>query len=370
MKKFESAFTRVLIFAALSLTVGIEQTGRGEEATQAADTSVGRATYDSKGAALTVTQTGKGSDAQLPAPPFLHVDRAQKPAEEAFGLPQEMSAVQDLARSVYRADSALPYPDPPASAAGPGGTTPKRSLALALGLNIEGNVFSSLGATTGYFTADRVANHRSSGLSGTLRLELWATTNSPAGGSVSGFRLITHTLGQLSAGNFFYNINSGTTAYTQPPTGCYYLSLLLTEFDGAGYPYVDYVVFPNLVTFRGGSCSGCTEDAFTMCLLGGRYRVTSYWRNQYAGGALSLLSKAKLTDATGAFWIANSSTFEYLIRFNTATNNGRAWVAIPTFTDVEFWVAVTDTFNGQAKEYHSSPGNQTLIYDPFYFVYP
>jgi len=341
MKQFESFFTRGLFVAALSLTAGIAQPGRGEEAAQ-----------------------------PLPAPPFLHVDRAQKPIAEAVGLLQEMTATRDLARSVFKADSALPYPDPPAFAAGPGSAAPKRTSALALGLNIEGNVFSSLGATTGFFTADRVANHRSSGVSGTLRLELWASTNSPASGSVSGYRLITDTLGQLSAGFAFNNINSGTTAYTQPPTGCYYLSLLLTEFDGAGYPFVDYVVFPNLITFRGGSCASCTEDAYTMCLVGGRYRVTSYWRNQFAGGATAILSKAKLTDATGAFWIANASTYEYLIRFNTATNNGRIWVAIPTFTDVEFWVAVADTVNGQTKEYHSPPGNQTLIYDPFYFVYP
>jgi hypothetical protein len=107
-----------------------------------------------------------------------------------------------------------------------------------------------------------------------------------------------------------------------------------------------------------------------MCLVGGRYRVTSHWKNQYAGGAMATLSKAKLTDTTGAFWIADANTYEYLIRFNTATNNGRIWVAIPTFTDVEFWVAVTDTVGGQSKEYHSIPGNQTLIYDPYFFIYP
>jgi hypothetical protein len=114
----------------------------------------------------------------------------------------------------------------------------------------------------------------------------------------------------------------------------------------------------------------CTEDMNTMCLVNGRYKVTSHWKNQYAGGVVANLSKAKLTDKEGAFWIADASTHEYLIRFNTATNNGRVWIAIPTFTDVEFWVAVTDTVNGQYKEYHSNPGNQTLIYDPGFFVYP
>jgi hypothetical protein len=107
-----------------------------------------------------------------------------------------------------------------------------------------------------------------------------------------------------------------------------------------------------------------------MCLVGGRYRIRSHWKNQYAGGALSTLSKAKLTDATGAFWIADSNTYEYMIRLQPGQSNGRTWIAVPTFTDVEFWVDVTDTHTGQSKEYHSEPGNRTLIYDPFFFVFP
>ncbi len=120
----------------------------------------------------------------------------------------------------------------------------------------------------------------------------------------------------------------------------------------------------------GGGPGVCTPDAATMCLVGGRYKVTSHWKNQYAGGAEATLSKAKLTDVTGAFWIADASTYEYLIRFNTATNNGRVWIAIPTFTDVEFWIGVTDTQTGQTNEYHSGAGNRTLLYDPTTFVYP
>ncbi|MFI5118807.1 MAG: hypothetical protein ACHQM4_00250 [Thermoanaerobaculia bacterium] len=331
MRQAEVLFTRGLVIAALCLMAGMAQSGRGEEAA------------------------------------FLRVDKARKPAGEAVGLPKEVDAGRDLTRSVFEPDSGLPAP----STTGPSSAAQKRTPELAGSIDIEGNVSYSLSAATGYFTADRVSNNRSGGTSGTLRLELWASTNSPAsGGSVIGYQLAIDTLGTLQAGYYYSNINSGTFSYTQPPTGCYYISLLLTEFDGTGYPYIDYVVFPNRVTFRGGSCVGCTEDAFTMCLVNGRYRVTSHWRNQYAGGATATLSKAKLTDLTGAFWIADADTYEYLIRFNTATNNGRIWVAIPTFTDVEFWVDVTDTIGGQTKEYHSLPGNQTLIYDPFYFIYP
>jgi len=129
------------------------------------------------------------------------------------------------------------------------------------------------------------------------------------------------------------------------------------------------------MTFTTAACAGggggtCVEDSLTMCLAGGRYKVTSYWRNQYAGGATSNLNETQLTDAVGAFWLTDANTYEYMIRIKTATDNGRAWVAISTFTDVEFWIMVQDMVNGQAQTYHSAAGNRTLIYDPDYFVYP
>ncbi|MBK9063601.1 MAG: hypothetical protein IPL89_10455 [Acidobacteria bacterium] len=300
----------------------------------------------------------------------VRVDRAKKPVVKEGRLLKEAAAARSLA--VFKADSDVAFSEPLGSAPGPGTAAPIRVPALVGAVNIEGNVFYSLGPTTGYFTADRVANHRASGTSGTLRLELWATTTSPASGSVNGYRLGTYTLGTLQAGVHVLQHQLGDLfVFGSPPAGCYYMSLLLTEFDGSGYPYIDYVLFPNRAAFGGGSCSvTCTEDANTMCLLGGRYRVTGRWKNQYAGGAQANLSKVKLTDVTGAFWIADASTYEFMIRVNTATDNGRAWMSILTFTDVEFWVAVTDVTNGQSKEYHSDPGNRTLIFDPNTFVYP
>jgi hypothetical protein len=115
----------------------------------------------------------------------------------------------------------------------------------------------------------------------------------------------------------------------------------------------------------------CVVDAFTACLIGGRYKVTSHWQNQYAGGQVSTLSATRLTDATAAFWLFDANTYEYLIRI-TAGNNGYAWISIPSFTSVEFWIEVTDTTSGLYKEYHleQSPDLPTLIYDPWFFVYP
>jgi serine/threonine-protein kinase len=158
---------------------------------------------------------------------------------------------------------------------------------------------------------------------------------------------------------------TGTTASFRSPSG--------VAVDCSGNLYVADTYnnrIRKITVSAGGGGRNCTADAFTACLVGGRYKVTSHWRNQYAGGQVSTLSATRLTDATAAFWLTDVNTYEYLIRINTATDNGRAWIAIPTFTDVEFWIEVTDTTRGQYYEYHSLPGNRTLIYDPDFFVYP
>ena len=233
---------------------------------------------------------------------------------------------------------------------------------------------------TGSFHVDSISNYRSSGTSGPLDLKMIATAAQPVwGNTISGYNFSASvSLNPLQAGFQYSNVNSGTVSFfgSSIPAGQYFLLLYLRENVSGTFFYVDWIQMSNKITCDGvNGCStvqapSCTEDAYTMCLLGGRYRVTGRWKNQYAGGAQANLQKTKLTDVTGAFWIANASTYEFMIRVNTATDNGRAWMAILTFTDVEFWVAVTDVTNGQSKEYHSDPGNRTLIFDPSTFVYP
>ncbi len=328
MKQFQSAFTRGLIFAAF-LTVGVAEPGRAEEATHEAgkviDVSAFRAAPDA-GVTVTGASTSESSDSRSP--------------EIAAGR---------------------------AALAQPGCT-----ICLGGTGSIQWN------GASGSFHVDSITNNRSSGTSGSLDLRVALSSSFPVYGQTLTYYSFSDTLSlnPLAAGYMYSNVNSGAVNYhgSSIPAGLYWQLLYLREYQGGGvYQYADWIVMPNKISCNGSGCSvvsSCTEDAYTMCLVNGRYRVTSHWKNQYAGGATANLSKAKLTDTTGAFWIADANTYEYLVRFNTATNNGRIWVAIPTFTDVEFWVDVTDTVGGQSKEYHSLPGNQTLIYDPFFFIYP
>jgi PKD repeat protein len=165
-----------------------------------------------------------------------------------------------------------------------------------------------------------------------------------------------------------WNFGDGGTSSDQNPAhtfgvGTWQVSLTASNANGSSTRTQSVVV-----SFTGPVA--CSPSTHNMCLVNGRYRVSSHWKNQYAGGATANLYAAPLTDSTGAFWMFTQSTYEYLIRVNTATDNGRAWISIPMFTDVEFWIDVFDTQDGQYKEYHSPPGNRTLIYDPYFFVYP
>ena len=334
MKQFGAVSSWGVAVAALCLTAGITEAAFADETTRgtgrsAGDVSSFRVVPDSRGTVVTGVPTGQSSEAPLLGP-----------RTGRFALDQ-----------------------------------PQCSICLG------GNASVQWTGATGSFHVDRVGNYRSSGVSGPLDLKMVLTVNQPVWGQTifSNAFSATVSLNPLTAGYQYAPVDSGTIPFfgSSIPVGQYFALMYLRENVSGTFYYVDWIQMDKKVTCNGSACtmvnpsSSCVEDTYTMCLSGGRYRVTGRWKNQYAGGAQANLAKAKLTDVTGAFWIADANTYEFMIRVNTATDNGRAWISILTFTDVEFWVSVTDTAGTQqSHEYHSDPGNRTLIYDPLTFVYP
>jgi hypothetical protein len=293
-----------------------------------------------------------------------------------------MGATKVMPDSVFGSDSALPEPGPMESKAPAAESFGRNALSQPqCTICLEGakTVEWFGGGTTGSFHVDTISNNRASYTSGSLDLKMILTAALPVWGQTITYKSFSdsYALSPLWSGDHYSPVDSGTVLFhgSSIPAGEYFLLMYLREYvDGTMY-YADWSVMDKKLLCDGTTChnvtpAGCTEDAYTMCLANGRYRVTSHWRNQFAGGATANLNKAKLTDFTGAFWIQDSSTYEYMIRLQTGQSNGGTWIAIPTFTNVEFWVAVTDTVNGQYKEYHSAPGNMLLIYDPYYFIFP
>lgn len=309
--------------------------------------------------------------------------RATTERDPSRRLPAQMGATKVMPDSIFGSESALPEPGPMESKA-PAAESfrrntlsqPQCTICLEGAKTVDWWIWAR-GESSGSFHVDTISNNRASGTSGPLDLKMILI---PVPGDYNGDGdyysfSASYALSPLPSGHYYSPVDSGTVKFFESsiPAGEYFHLMLLRE--NGTILNDDWSVMSKKVLCDGTAChsvttAGCTEDAYTMCLVNGRYQLTSHWKNQYAGGTEANLSKAKLTDYTGAFWIADASTYEYMIRISTKTDNGRAWIAIPTFTDVEFWITVTDTINGQSKEYHSLPGNRTLIYDPSYFIFP
>lgn len=81
--------------------------------------------------------------------------------------------------------------------------------------------------------ASEVLNRTTSGVGGSARLELWASPTPYAGGSIQGHRLASHVFGVIAAGRSVTGLNT-VTAFTPPPPGRWFTSLLVTEYIGSG----------------------------------------------------------------------------------------------------------------------------------------
>lgn len=116
--------------------------------------------------------------------------------------------------------------------------------ASASNVDVSGlvTVTPNASATLVTITADRIDNYDLFGQSGTLRLEYWAFPLPFDGSHQLGYELAVATLGQLSAGYYFYGI-AETVPLTLPPYGFYCPSLVLTEYTLSGYVARDWINF-------------------------------------------------------------------------------------------------------------------------------
>lgn len=118
--------------------------------------------------------------------------------------------------------------------------------------------YTPTGGNTGVILqVDVLRSLSPSGTSGSLRFELWATSSVYTGGAISGHKLAQYPMSPLAAGTTRNGINSGTIAFTVPPTGTWRVALLLTEYSTGtsandGYALRDYTTFPDPMVIAGG----------------------------------------------------------------------------------------------------------------------
>lgn len=138
------------------------------------------------------------------------------------------------------------------SSGGSGGTTTSGTTSGTNGLSIKCPCAYDVNGGQIILQAAEIDN-ASSLDSGTLKLKLIATTSPYSGGTKYGYDIGEDDLGVLYANHYFY-VNQ-SVPYTSPPTGTYYLTMILTEYTGQD-TIMDYIPFNGTVSITDSSSSG------------------------------------------------------------------------------------------------------------------
>ena len=87
------------------------------------------------------------------------------------------------------------------------------------------------------------------GGTGTLRVDLWATSTPFTGGTLTGYRFFSDTLDPLLGGESYTNYDKTLAMYTTPPDGLYYVTLTISEYDTGEFRIIDYINYSGLKSF-------------------------------------------------------------------------------------------------------------------------
>ena len=128
--------------------------------------------------------------------------------------------------------------------------------AASANLTFSGILGYAQNGTTVDLAVARIDNNDAGGVSGKIRVELWASAAPYSGGQQSGYRMAQYVVAdQLTGGGQIVNIDSGYIPFQRPPDGTWYVYMLLTEYVGGvvndGYDTRDYFNFSKLISFGG-----------------------------------------------------------------------------------------------------------------------
>lgn len=106
--------------------------------------------------------------------------------------------------------------------------------------------------------AGAIANRRSSGVSGSLRMELWALPSPYGGGSATGYKIgQTSVFSPLTAGFQYSNIDQTVLQLSTPTAGTWYMYMFVSEYNASslndGFAWVDWETFSNPTWVIGGT---------------------------------------------------------------------------------------------------------------------
>ena len=118
------------------------------------------------------------------------------------------------------------------------------------------------------------------------------------------------------------------------------------------------VTFPSIQQWIApGTRSACVADATTLCLNGGRFRVTAYYSAD--DGASGAGNARVLTGDSGYFWFFDAANIELVVKVLDACtfSTPNFWVFAGGLTNVGVNLIVEDTVTGASQTYTNPIGN-------------
>lgn len=102
---------------------------------------------------------------------------------------------------------------------------------------------------------------------------------------------------------------------------------------------------------------GCAAGGQTLCLRDGRFRVEVEWRDlESRSGDRGIGGAVPGTAESGFFWFFDAANLELVVKILDARSlDGHHWLFYGALSDVEYWITVTDTVEGEVRTYHSPP---------------
>ena len=138
-------------------------------------------------------------------------------------------------------------------------------------------------------------------------------------------------------------IASNVTGLVIGPDGAIWVAVATDGWGDAG----------SIVRFRI-DLSPCALDAATLCLSGGRFRVTTDWSGNGSSGTGRAVN---LSANSGYFWFFDPSNLELVVKMlNGCSVNDHHWAFAAGLTSLDVTTTVTDTFTGATRTYTNSPG--------------
>ncbi|MBV8203348.1 MAG: hypothetical protein JOZ15_22260 [Acidobacteria bacterium] len=139
--------------------------------------------------------------------------------------------------------------------------------------------------------------------------------------------------------------SSTTFANSFAKSGLFYAALAPQSGGRLQANFDDVVVAPGAVT--------CTPDPHTLCLLGGRFRITVTFDT---GGDPSDAQAVPVGDS-GYFWFFNAANVEAFVKMIDGCGlGGHFWFFAAGLTNVHVVITVTDTQTG-ATQVYTNPAN-------------